>query len=363
MCANSKKHSEFCPSHILVTGGAGFIGSNFVHYIAKYHPDVAVSVLDSLTYAGNINNLRGLPGDFKNKRYAFIHGDVRDSNLVDQLLNPSSLHKTDSGNALPAIDAIVHFAAESHNDNAIEYFDPFMSTNIYGTYVLLNSARKYDIRFHHVSTDEVYGDFLLNSRERFNENSPYRPSSPYSASKAASDHLVRAWCRTYGLRATISNSGNNYGPRQHIEKFIPRQITNIICNMPVKLYGKGDSVRDWIYVEDNCDAIWQVLVRGTICETYIIGAQCEMNNISLLKMLLTIMGKTESCIMNVNERPGEDKRYALDASKIRTQLGWSAKHLDMRQNLQETIDWYAANVDLWEPIKNQVEQHYAASGH
>lgn len=359
----STERNAFTPFHILVTGGAGFIGSNFVHYIAKYHPEVAITVLDSLTYAGNIANLYGLPQNFANNQYAFIHGDIRDTNLVNQLLNPRTQYTTAAGISMPAIDAVVHFAAESHNDNAIEYSDPFLSTNILGTQVLLDAARKYNIRFHHVSTDEVFGDLPLDSPLSCNEESPYRPSSPYAASKAASDHLVRAWSRTYGLRATISCSGNNYGPRQHIEKFIPRQITNIMCNMPAKLYGNGDSVRDWIQVEDHCDAIWRILTRGTICETYLVGAQCEMSNRDVLRMLLPIMGVSETNVVHVQPRPGEDRKYSLNSTKIRTQLEWEPQHTHFQQGLQETIAWYASHADLWKPIKAQVEQHYAALGH
>lgn len=363
MCNINAERNAFTPSHILVTGGAGFIGSNFVHYVAKNHPEVAITVLDSLTYAGNIANLRDLPQNFAKNKYAFIRGDIRDESLVDQLLNPQTSHKTCEGTQLPKIDTITHFAAESHNDNAIEFSEPFLSTNILGTQVLLNAARKYDIRFHHVSTDEVFGDLPLDSAESFNEESPYRPSSPYAVSKAASDHLVRAWCRTYGLRATISCSGNNYGPRQHIEKFIPRQITNIMCNMPAKLYSSGDSVRDWIHVEDHCDAIWRVLARGTLCETYVIGANCEISNHDILLILLPMLGASDANIEHVNPRPGEDKRYSLDATKIRTQLGWQPQHTDFQRSLQETIAWYEANADLWKAIKAQVEQHYADSGH
>ncbi|KXI17684.1 MULTISPECIES: dTDP-glucose 4,6-dehydratase [Gardnerella] len=351
------------PLHLLVTGGAGFIGSNFVHYVAEHYPSVAITVLDSLTYAGNIANLYELPTEFFNNKYSFIKGDVRDSDLVDSILNPFAQHKTATGLTLPAIDAIVHFASESHNDNAIECADPFITTNVYGTYVLLNAARKYNIRFHHISTDEVYGGLPIGSEMRFNEESPYNPSSPYAASKASSDHLVRAWYKTYGVRATISNCGNNYGPRQHIEKFIPRQITNIMSGIPAKLYGKGDSVREWIHVEDHCDAIWRVLTRGTIGETYVVGTQCELSNIDMLKIILRIMGVPESNIEYVNPRLGEDKRYALDSSKIRSQLEWEPKHSSINIGIQDTINWYASHFDMWNSYKNIVENHYAKSGH
>lgn len=348
-----------CPmQHILVTGGAGFIGSNFVHYIANHHEHTYVTVLDALTYAGSLNNLYDLPPSFANNHYQFIHGDIRDQTLVNSLLDPKHTQ-----HHVPPIDTIVHFAAESHNDHAIENANPFLDTNIYGTYVLLEAARKFDIRFHHISTDEVYGDLPLTSTHHFTEESPYRPSSPYSASKAASDHLVRAWHRTYGLRTTISNCGNNYGARQHIEKFIPRQITNLLCGLPAKLYGNGTSVRDWIHVDDHCDAIWRILTCGTIGETYLIGAHCELSNREILTMLLELLDCDERCVEYVAPRPGEDIRYSLNTSKIEQTLNWNAQYTNIRQGLQETIDWYRNHRTIWEQEKNAVETHYAQSGH
>lgn len=245
----------FAPKNVIVTGGAGFIGSNFVHWVIDNQPGVHVTVLDALTYAGNPDNIAGLPQD----RMTFVHGDICDAELVDKLAADA--------------DAIVHFAAESHNDNSILDPTPFLRTNVEGTFTLLQAARKHDLRFHHISTDEVYGDLALDDPARFTEETPYHPSSPYSSTKASSDMLVRAWVRTYGVRATISNCSNNYGPRQHIEKFIPRQITNILCGIRPKLYGDGLNVRDWIHTEDHSSAVWDILTKGEIGETYLIGCR------------------------------------------------------------------------------------------
>ena len=257
--------------NILVTGGCGFIGSNFVHYVVNNHPEVHVTVLDKLTYAGNKENIAGLPSD----RVELVVGDICDKELLDKLV---------SGH-----DAIVHYAAESHNDNSIANPEPFLRTNVEGTYCLLEACRKYNIRYHHVSTDEVYGDLALDDPARFTEETPYNPSSPYSSTKAASDLLVRVWTRTYGLKTTISNCSNNYGPYQHIEKFIPRQITNIICGIKPKLYGDGLNVRDWIHTEDHSSAVWTILTKGRLGETYLIGADGEKNNIDVLHAILKAM--------------------------------------------------------------------------
>ncbi len=276
----------FKPKHILVTGGCGFIGANFVRYVARNHPDVHVTVLDKLTYAGNPANIDGLP----QSQVELVIGDICDASLLERIV--------------PGCDAIVHFAAESHNDNSIFDPEPFIRTNVEGTMRLLEAACKYDVRFHHISTDEVYGDLALDDPARFGENSPYRPSSPYSASKAASDHLVRAWTRTYGLRATISNCSNNYGPYQHVEKFIPRQITSILEGARPKLYGTGENVRDWIHTEDHSSAVWEILTRGRIGETYLIGADGEMSNIAVMRMILRLMGCVEDAFDWVRDRPG-----------------------------------------------------------
>lgn len=335
---------EFTPEKIIVTGGAGFIGSNFVHWVVDNQPNVHVTVLDALTYAGNKENLAGIPEE----RMTFVHGDICDTELLNQLV--------------PGVDAIVHFAAESHNDNSIADPEPFVRTNVYGTYQLLQAARKNNVRFHHISTDEVYGDLALNDPARFTEETPYHPSSPYSSTKASSDMLVRAWCRTYGVRVTISNCSNNYGPRQHIEKFIPRQITNILCGIRPKLYGDGLNVRDWIHTEDHSSAVWAILTKGRIGETYLIGADGEKNNIDVLHAILKGMGKVEDDFDWVKDRPGHDRRYAIDSTKLRTELGWMPKHTDFDQGLADTIKWYEDNRGWWEAEKEATEAKYAKQG-
>lgn len=339
-----RENDGFRPKHILVTGGCGFIGANFVRYVARNHPDVHVTVLDKLTYAGNPQNIAGLP----QSQVELVVGDICDAALLDRLV--------------PECDAIVHFAAESHNDNSIADPEPFIATNVEGTMRLLEAARAYDVRFHHISTDEVYGDLALDDPERFTERSPYRPSSPYSASKAASDHLVRAWVRTYGLRATISNCSNNYGPYQHVEKFIPRQITSILEGMRPKLYGTGANVRDWIHVDDHSSAVWEILTRGSIGETYLIGADGERSNIDVLRMILRLMGQSEDAFDWVCDRPGHDRRYAIDPTKLRTELGWRPAHTDFERGMQGVIDWYTNHRDWWEPAKVVTEARYRAQG-
>lgn len=337
-----RENDGFRPKHILVTGGCGFIGANFVRYVARNHPDVHVTVLDKLTYAGNPQNIAGLP----QSQVELVVGDICDAALLNRLV--------------PECDAIVHFAAESHNDNSIANPEPFIATNVEGTMRLLEAARAYDVRFHHISTDEVYGDLALDDPERFTERSPYRPSSPYSASKAASDHLVRAWVRTYGLRATISNCSNNYGPYQHVEKFIPRQITSILEGMRPKLYGTGANVRDWIHVDDHSSAVWEILTRGSIGETYLIGADGERSNIDVLRMILRLMGQSEDAFDWVRDRPGHDRRYAIDPTKLRTELGWRPAHTDFECGMQGVIDWYTNHRDWWEPAKVVTEARYRA---
>lgn len=335
---------EFKPTNIIVTGGAGFIGSNFVHWVIDNQPGVHVTVLDALTYAGNLDNLTGLPEE----RMTFVHGDICDAELVDKL----------AANA----DAIVHFAAESHNDNSILDPTPFLKTNVEGTFTLLQAAREHDLRFHHISTDEVYGDLALDDPARFTEETPYHPSSPYSSTKASSDMLVRAWVRTYGVRATISNCSNNYGPRQHIEKFIPRQITNILCGIRPKLYGDGLNVRDWIHTEDHSSAVWDILTKGEIGETYLIGADGEKNNIDVLRAILREMGRDADDFDWVKDRPGHDRRYAIDSTKLRTELGWTPKHTDFESGLAQTIEWYTENRAWWEPAKAATEERYKRQG-
>lgn len=332
------------PKNIIVTGGAGFIGSNFVHWVVDNQPDVHVTVLDALTYAGNLDNLSGIPAE----RMEFVQGDICDAQLVDRLFADA--------------DACVHFAAESHNDNSISNPEPFIRTNVEGTYTLLEAARKHGVRFHHISTDEVYGDLALDDPARFTEDSPYKPSSPYSSSKASSDMLVRAWHRTYGVPITISNCSNNYGPRQHIEKFIPRQVTNIICGIKPKLYGDGLNVRDWIHTEDHSSAVWKILTEGELGETYLIGADGEKNNIDVLRAILAAMGKDADDFDWVRDRPGHDRRYAIDSSRLRRELGWQPKHTDFAEGLQDTIAWYEANEDWWRHAKEATEAKYAAQG-
>lgn len=336
--------SDFQPKNIIVTGGAGFIGSNFVHWVIANQPEVHVTVLDALTYAGNRENLAGAPAD----RMDFVHGDICDAALVDELFSKA--------------DACVHFAAESHNDNSIADPSPFLRTNVEGTYTLLQAARKHDVRFHHISTDEVYGDLALDDPARFTEETPYCPSSPYSSTKASSDMLVRAWVRTFGVRATISNCSNNYGPYQHVEKFIPRQITNIICGEKPKLYGDGLNVRDWIHTEDHSSAVWAILTKGRIGETYLIGADGEKNNINVLRAILEGMGKGADDFEWVKDRPGHDRRYAIDSTKLRTELGWMPKHVDFSEGLAQTIAWYKENEQWWRPAKEATEAKYKAQG-
>ena len=334
----------FEPKSIIITGGAGFIGSNFAHWVVNNQPDVHVTVLDALTYAGNLDNLKGLPED----KFTFVHGNICDADLLDEIV--------------PNADAIVHFAAESHNDNSILDPAPFIRTNVEGTFQLLEAARKNGTRFHHISTDEVYGDLALDDPAKFTEDSPYCPSSPYSSSKASSDMLVRAWNRTYGLDVTISNCSNNYGPRQHIEKFIPRQITNILCGIRPKLYGDGKNVGDWIHTEDHSSAVWEILTKGRSGETYLIGADGEKNNIDVLRAILERMGKQPDDFDWVRDRPGHDRRYAIDSTKLQRELGWKPKHTDFSEGLDDTIAWYTENEDWWKDAKDAVEAKYAAQG-
>ena len=300
--------------------------------------------LNKLTYAGRRDNIAGLPSD----RVELVVGDVCDAGLLDGLV--------------PGCDAVVHCAAETHNDSSIADPEPFLRTNVEGTFRLLEAVRKYGVRYRHVSTDEVYGDLALDDPARFTEESPYRPSSPYSSTKASSDMLVRAWTRTYGLRATISNCSNNYGPYQHVEKFIPRQITNIIDGVRPKLYGDGRNVRDWIHVDDHSSAMWEILTRGRCGETYLIGADGERGNIDVLRAILAAMGKGADDFDWVPDRPGHDRRYAIDASKLRRELGWRPTHTDFPEGLRSTIDWYQTHEPWWRPAKAATEGRCAGRG-
>lgn len=339
--------------NLLITGGAGFIGSNFVHYVYNNHPEVNITVLDKLTYAGNKANIADILGE----RVQLVVGDICDAPLVDELMQK--------------VDAVVHYAAESHNDNSLKDPWPFVETNIIGTYTLIQAAHKYNVRFHHVSTDEVYGDLPLREDlpghgegvgEKFTPTSRYKPSSPYSSSKASSDLLVRAWVRSFGLQATISNCSNNYGPYQYIEKFIPRQITNILSGIRPKLYGSGKNVRDWIHTNDHSAAVWDILTKGKIGETYLIGADGEMNNKDVLEMILELMGQPKDAYDKVMDRPGHDLRYAIDSTKLRTELGWKPQYTNFRSGLADTIKWYTEHEAWWEKDKASVEANYAKNG-
>lgn len=324
---------------LLVTGGAGFIGSNFIRYILEKYPDYLVVNLDVLTYAGNLENLKDLEN---NSRYQFIKGDILDKELVDNLVKD--------------VDIIVHFAAESHVDRSILDADVFVKTNFLGTYNLLEAARINNLRFHHVSTDEVFGS--LDFKEApFNEETRYDPHSPYSASKAASDHLVRVYYHTYGLPVTISNCSNNYGPYQFPEKLIPLFVSNLIDGKKVPLYGDGRNVRDWIYVLDHCRAIDLIIHKGRIGETYCIGGDCEKNNKEITYKILQLMNKGEEMIEFVKDRPGHDLRYAIDSSKIKNELGWY-QEFDFESGMQETIKWYLQNKSWWCRVKDGSYQEY-----
>ncbi|MGO2658501.1 dTDP-glucose 4,6-dehydratase [Mycetocola reblochoni] len=330
-------------SELLVTGGAGFIGSNFVHYVLA-NTDHTVTVLDKLSYAGNLASLDGLPSD----RFRFVKGDIADAELVDPLVERS--------------DAVVHYAAESHNDNSLHDPRPFLDTNIIGSYTLLEAVRRHGTRFHHISTDEVYGDLELDDPARFTESTPYNPSSPYSSTKAASDLLVRAWVRSFGVEATISNCSNNYGPYQHVEKFIPRQITNVLRGERPKLYGTGENVRDWIHADDHSSAVLTILERGAIGETYLIGADGEKNNRDTVELILELLGQPRDAYDHVNDRPGHDMRYAIDSSKLRDELGWAPRYADFRSGMESTIAWYRDNEGWWAPQKDATEARYREQG-
>ncbi|MDO5697704.1 MAG: dTDP-glucose 4,6-dehydratase [Dermatophilus congolensis] len=331
----------------LITGGAGFIGSNFVRYLLtgpQRQENTQVTVLDALTYAGDRRNLAGLEGD----SLTFVHGDITDARLVDECVGQA--------------DVVVHFAAESHNDNSLTDPTPFVRTNIEGTFTLLEACRRHHVRYHHISTDEVYGDLALDDPARFTETTPYQPSSPYSATKAGSDLLVRAWVRSFGLRATLSNCSNNYGPYQHIEKFIPRQITNLIDGVRPRLYGAGANVRDWIHVDDHSSAVLRIIEAGQLGETYLIGADGEKNNKEVVETILQLMGRAPDDYDHVTDRPGHDLRYAIDATRLRTELGWEPHYTDFTAGLENTIAWYRDNESWWRPAKAATEAKYAQTG-
>lgn len=332
---------------MLITGGAGFIGSNFVHYTLQNRPEYNITVIDKLTYAGNLANF-----DSIEDKFTFVEGDICDEKLMDELIADT--------------DIVVHFAAESHNDNSIRNPRPFLDTNITGTYNILEAVRKHDKHLHHISTDEVYGDLELDDPNRFTETTAYAPSSPYSATKAGSDMLVHAWIRTFSIKATMSNCSNNYGPRQHIEKFIPRQITNILSDIKPKLYGTGEQVRDWIHVDDHNEAVHLIIDKSPMGETWIIGADNDhVNNKAVIEMICELMGKDRNWYEHVNDRPGHDMRYAMDSSKLRRELGWQPHYTDqdgMKNGLLQTIEWYKQNEDWWRVQKNEIEATYAKQG-
>lgn len=324
---------------ILVTGGAGFIGSNFVHLTLKEYPEHKITVIDKLTYAGNKDSLKEVID-----KIDFVEGDICDPKLIDKLVSEN--------------DLVVHFAAESHNDNSIADPKPFIQTNIIGTFTILEAVRRHSKRLHHISTDEVYGDLELDDPAKFTPETPYNPSSPYSSSKASSDMLVRAWVRTYKIYATISNCSNNYGPRQHVEKMIPRQITNILTGSKLKLYGKGENVRDWIHVDDHNSGVWAIIEKGKPGETYLIGANGEKNNLEVFRLILKQMGKDEDYLEHVIDRPGHDLRYAIDNTKLVKELDWKPKYTNFEEGLSATISWYKDNEEWWKPQKEATEAKY-----
>jgi len=326
---------------ILVTGGSGFIGSNFIKYWFKNHPDDSIINLDKMTYAANPRNLV----EFENSpNYKFVQGDILDEKTVDELVSQ--------------VNAIVHFAAESHVDRSIDDPSLFVKTNVLGTYNLLMAAKKYNVRFHHISTDEVFGTIALDDTvTQFSESTPYDPSSPYSASKASSDHLVRSFYKTFGLQITISNCSNNYGPYQHPEKMIPRSITSLLSGGKIKIYGQGLNFRDWLHVEDHCRAIEAILLKGKIGETYCIGGLKKgTSNMELVKLLLKLMNKGEDSLEYVADRPAHDN-YAVNWDKINHELGWEPKY-DLESGMKQTVDWYTQNTDWWQETKKEAEEFY-----
>lgn len=328
---------------ILVTGGAGFIGSNFIHYILKKYPNYKIVNYDKLTYAGNLENLRDVEND---ARYKFIKGDINDEKLVQKIIRENK------------INIIINFAAESHVDRSIINPDDFIKTNILGTYTLLKVAlANGKIRFHHISTDEIFGSLALDD-PAFNENTRYDPRSPYSATKASADHLVKAYFHTFGLPTTISNCSNNYGPYMFPEKLFSLAITNLLEDKKIPLYGNGKNIRDWIYVKDHCRAIDAIIHNGKIGQTYCIGGNCEKTNEEVIYKILELMGKNKDKIKFVKDRPGHDKRYAINFSKIKKELGWNPK-TKFESGLEKMIKWYKQNREWWQRIKSgEYEDYY-----
>jgi dTDP-glucose 4,6-dehydratase len=320
---------------ILTTGGCGFIGSNFIRHILSTYPDYAIINLDALTYAGNPENLRDVEGD---SRYTFVKGEIGDSSLLKDIMG--------------GVDSVVHFAAESHVDRSIADAHPFLVTNVIGTYTMLEAAKNASIpRFLHISTDEVYG--ALGESGKFTEETPLMPNSPYSASKASGDMLVRAYHETFGFPSIIIRPSNNYGPFQFPEKLIPLMITNLFEEKPVPVYGEGRNVRDWLYVEDTCSAIDLILHKGKPGEVYNVGGNGERRNIEIVRHVLEILGRDETSITFVKDRPGHDYRYALDIAKMERELGWRPS-VDVETGLKKTIDWYRDNGWWWKPLKERL---------
>lgn len=333
---------ELDSARLLVTGGAGFIGSNFIRFWLSQHPDSTVVNLDKLTYAGNLANL----AEFESlPNYSFVRGDIADIQLVDRLME--------------SIDIVVHFAAESHVDRSIMNPGIFVTTNVVGTQVLLEMALKHKVKhFHHISTDEVFGSLELNSEAKFSEETPYDPRSPYSASKAGSDHLVRAYGETYGLPYTITNCSNNYGPYHYPEKLFPLAITNLIEGKKVPVYGDGKNVRDWLYVTDHCRAIEQILSLAEVGSTYLVGGLVkDVPNIEVIRLIIHLMGKSEDQIEFVKDRAGHDRRYSVDWSKLNQDLGWEPS-VSLEEGLQKTIAWYQNNQSWWRPLKEQSQDFF-----
>lgn len=336
---------------VLVTGGAGFIGSNFVRRTLATRPDVSLTVLDAFTYAANPRSLQEdelaspiSATEPTNPLCEVIAGDIRDANLVDALVGKH--------------DLVVHFAAESHNDNSLRDANPFVSTNVQGTVNILQACAAHGTRLHHISTDEVFGDLALDDPARFTTATAYHPSSPYSASKAAADHFVRAWVRSFGVAATISNCSNNYGSRQHPEKFIPRQVCGLIRGRAPRLYGSGENVRDWIHVDDHNDAVWAIIDRGQIGETYLIGADGERSNLQVVGDILERFGRGREEFVHVTDRPGHDRRYAIDPASIQT-LGWEPQYRDFAAGLGATVEWYREHEPWWAAAYDAAEVGYA----
>lgn len=326
---------------LLVTGGAGFIGSNFIHYWLDKHPEDTIYNLDALTYAGSLTNLQDVE---ELPNYVFIQGSINDRELVDKIMDD--------------VDTVVHFAAESHVDRSILNPSIFLETNVLGTHTLLESAREHGIKhFHHISTDEVFGSLPYEGTDSFTEKTPYDPRSPYSASKAGSDHLVRAYGETFNFPYTITNCSNNYGPYHFPEKLFPLMITNIMDGKQVPVYGDGANVRDWLYVEDHCSAIEAVIEAGPTQETYLVGGDTNITNLDVVKLVIELMGASEELITFVKDRAGHDHRYTVDWSKIGNELGWKPS-VDLREGLQKTIDWYQAHEDWWRPLKEKEASYF-----